>query len=188
MAANAGFPECRHGWASQVAPGRCGLQPASNCGVTACYGDVIEADATVEEDRRICLRFVALRNRKSKQPASDCSAGNRSGSPSHVLAISSRLGEHRLEFVDEIANVLELPIDAGETDEGHLIQLPQLLHHDLADVAAGDFEFKTPLQLVLHGGDDRFELGVADGALPAGLFQAALDLRAVERFAGCRPS
>ena len=59
-----------------------------------------------------------------------------------------------------------------------------MLHDHLADVAAFDLGLQVLLQLVLDRRDDRLDLLGADGALPAGLLQADLDLVAVERLAG----
>ena len=71
-------------------------------------------------------------------------------------------------------HVLELPVNAGKADVGHLVQCPQVLHHQFAHFAALDFRFRAAFQLVLDLADDRFELGIADGPLPAGQFESAL--------------
>ncbi len=81
-------------------------------------------------------------------------------------------------------NVLELPVDAGEADVGHLVQLAKLLHGQLADRSALDLGLEIRRDVILHLRDQAFDLGVANGPLPTGLLQALLELLPVEGHAG----
>src|SRR5712691_10054676 len=79
------------------------------------------------------------------------------GSPSRRPAGSTRLlglgdrlrlgGRGRLglvvaleppHLVDELADVLELPVHRCKADVGHGVELLEVLHHDLAELFAGD--------------------------------------------------
>jgi hypothetical protein len=44
--------------------------------------------------------------------------------------LGGMLSEHWLQLIDEIAHILEFPVDAGETDEGNLIQLSKMFHDE----------------------------------------------------------
>jgi hypothetical protein len=86
-----------------------------------------------------------------------------------------------LQNLGEIAGILEFAIDAGKSHEGDLIQLAEVLHHQVAEDAAFDLAVVVRENLVLDGGNDRFDLVVAYWAFPAGPFEAAANLLAVER-------
>lgn len=88
-----------------------------------------------------------------------------------------------MQFVNEVADVFEFAIDAGEADIGHLIQFAQLLHDEVAQILAVDFGVEVGEDLVLDPRDNRFQLFVAHRPLPAGPEQAVLDLFSPERFA-----
>ena len=83
----------------------------------------------------------------------------------------------------EIADVFEFAVDAGEADEGHLIERPQFLHEQVAEIFAVDFRIEVGVGVVFDGGDDGFQLLVADRTLPAGFAQADFDFFALERLA-----
>src|SRR5579864_4236218 len=67
---------------------------------------------------------------------------------------SERCGAARLaqplDLVVESLDVLELAVDGGEADIGHLIEVPQLFHHQLADRARAHFAISE----AAHGVDD----------------------------------
>src|SRR5262249_31742353 len=88
--------------------------------------------------------------------------------------------QHRLQFLDEILYVFELAVDAGKTDEGDLVELAQMAHDGLAEILRGHFAVEVRVDVTFDGADDPFDLIFADGALPAGFFQTALDLVAFE--------
>ena len=59
-----------------------------------------------------------------------------------LLRSRRRVGKHRRSSFNEVLHVFESAIDAGETDVGHLIHLPQPLHHHLADNRLSTLESK----------------------------------------------
>ena len=72
-------------------------------------------------------------------------SSRRSGTPclTRKLRCSSRLVQHRPQFLDEVLHVLKLPIDAGEADVGHLVEFPQVLHHEFAHLPAFHFRLEV---------------------------------------------
>ncbi len=96
----------------------------------------------------------------------------------------SRLRQHFVELVDKILHVLKLAVHAGEADERHLVQLSQMLDHQLAQVRGWHFRLAAGVHVAFHGHHDRFDLLIADRALPAGFFQPLADLLPIERSPG----
>ena len=88
--------------------------------------------------------------------------------------------EHGFELFEEVVDVVELAIDAGEADEGHCVQVAEIAHHELAELPALDFAFELGVDLVFDVGGGGLDLAAADGPLPAGAFQTAFDLLAIE--------
>src|SRR5690348_8527426 len=74
------------------------------------------------------------------------------------LLLFRPLGQHRLELVDEVVHVLELAVDAGEADEGDLVELAQVLHHQLANVGGFHLGLKLGVHVAFDCRDDGFEL------------------------------
>jgi hypothetical protein len=95
-----------------------------------------------------------------------------------------RFGEHGAEFLDEVLDVLELSIDTSETDVGNFVERSEMLHDQLSDVSAFDLGLKIGFEFTGDGGDDGFELLVADRSFPAGFFESAFDFCVVEGLAG----
>ena len=77
------------------------------------------------------------------------------------------LVQNRADFFKEIVDVAKLPIDAGEPDVGHIVDLNQLLHDHLADLLAVDLGASENIN-TLNNFDYRFFNRVGgDGAFPA---------------------
>ena len=83
-----------------------------------------------------------------------------------VLRGVSRWGtffrDHFIEFIDEILHVLKLSVHAGKTDEGHLVESTEVLHHHLAkvgpfyvDYTARQFDPRAQFQVITS---DRLQL------------------------------
>lgn len=106
--------------------------------------------------------------------------GHRATWPRKLLLLFRVFAQHGLELFNERARILELTVDAGEAHVGDLIELAQVLHHEFAEPVALDFTLEVGVKFVLDRGHDRFDLLIADRSLPAGLFQAALDLAPLE--------
>src|SRR4051812_15602404 len=104
--------------------------------------------------------------------------------PSSILYTSLRrlraFAQHRAQLFEEIVHVVELAINACEPHKRYRIQIPQVSHHDLTELAAFDFAVEVLIDIVLDGGRRHLDLPRGDRPLPAGPFQAALDLLALE--------
>ncbi len=85
------------------------------------------------------------------------------GSP--VLCMS----QHRLNFLDEVAYVFELPIDRCEAYVRDLIDFLEAVHHQIAENRTRDLPEVTGIDFAFHFADDRFDCRRADGPLIAGL-------------------
>src|SRR6185295_2919282 len=85
---------------------------------------------TAPRARRACARTRAARAaRPAARPRSPRSCGASTvRSRARVAAF-----EDRLELVQELRDVLELAVDAGEADVGDLVEVLELLHHQVAD-------------------------------------------------------
>src|SRR6202040_3338014 len=88
-----------------------------------------------------------------------------------------------LEHVHEGVQVLEAPVDRGEADVGHLVELPQPLHHEGADLPRGDLAVLSVVEHGLRLADDRLEAARRHHPLLAGLEQAGEQLLAAELLA-----
>ena len=91
--------------------------------------------------------------------------------------------EQPLERGHELVDVLEVAVDRGEADEGHLVELLQAVHQELADLVGRDLAVGALLHHGLDPLDDRLERLHRDRALLAGLQQALHHLLAVEALA-----
>jgi hypothetical protein len=91
--------------------------------------------------------------------------------------------EHRLEFVDEVGDVFEVAVDAGEADVSDLVDQSQVPHYDLTDTSAFDFSIELGQDFGFDRGDNALDAFSGDRAFPAGFIEPATDLLAVERFA-----
>src|SRR5262245_19537133 len=87
------------------------------------------------------------------------------GRSTKVLARREGPFEHWLEFVDEVADVFETPIDAGEADVGNLVDDGQTLHDERADFGAFDFRLAVGVHVAFDVGDYALDLLVANRPL-----------------------
>src|SRR6185437_6418705 len=76
-----------------------------------------------------------------------------------------------LDFLAERMHVLELAVDRGEAHVGHLVEVLQLAHHQLADLARRHFAFAAAAQVV----DDRAHRAVHIVGGDRPLLQRALE-------------
>src|SRR5262249_8876802 len=66
------------------------------------------------------------------------------------VVLAGQLAEHRLE----ILGLAEIAIDRGEADIGDVVELAQMLHHDLADRLRRNLGLAATLELAHDGRDD----------------------------------
>ena len=85
-----------------------------------------------------------------------------------------------LQLLNELADVLELVILAGETDVRDLIKVAQARHDLLADNAAGDLALELAVQLILNLIHDPLLGILGDGPLAAGRGDAPKHVLAIE--------
>ena len=90
------------------------------------------------------------------------------------------LFEKVLQFVHKLPDVLELPIDGGETDISHTIQLMKLFHNLLAYLRTLDLLLPLLLEVEFDAIDDLLDKVNADRPLLAGPSEAIEDLEAIE--------
>src|SRR5579872_6396735 len=92
--------------------------------------------------------------------------------------------EDRLELVNEVVDVLELPIDRGKADECDLVDRAQAVEHLFTDVTRGDLAVEVLIDVRLDVANNGLNLTFAHGPLVARLFAAGTNLLAVERNPG----
>src|SRR5574341_1768542 len=85
-----------------------------------------------------------------------------------------------LHFLDELPDVLELPVHGREAHVGDRVEPLQVLHHDPAELLAGNFFFGALVELRLDLGDDVVHRLHPHRPLLAGLQDRAAELLAVE--------
>ena len=103
-------------------------------------------------------------------------------SPTRRIIRLAGFGQHRTQFLDKVLDIREFSINAGKADIGHLIQLSEMFHHPLAQVAAIYFTIEVHIHIVLNGRQYRLNLLVADRPLPARFCQAGPDFFSLEGF------
>src|SRR2546430_15728284 len=86
-------------------------------------------------------------------------------------------------FRSKRLDVLELAVHGGEAHVGHLVQVAQLLHHELPDRARGHFPVPEAAHLVHHATEGLVELGARHRALLQRFLHAGAQLRLIERLA-----
>lgn len=104
------------------------------------------------------------------------------GSRSNVLPFAALLSQ-RFQFVHELVDVLELPIDGGKSDIGDLVQLVQLLHDFFPHDPTFNLRFAHLLNPFFYPIGDGFDSPGADRPLFARFLHSGEDLGAVERLA-----
>ena len=87
------------------------------------------------------------------------------------------------ELLDEVVDVLELAVDRGKADVRHLVELPQLVHHEPADFRGRDLALGPVLQRRLDAVSHRLDRGEAHRTLLAGLEQPRHQLLPLEALA-----
>src|SRR5262249_28612192 len=95
------------------------------------------------------------------------------------LVLAGELAQHRLE----ILGFAEIAIDRGKADIGDVIELAQMLHHDLSDHLGGDFRLAAALELTHDVGDHLLDALAVHRPLAQGDRHRAHELVAVERHA-----
>src|SRR5262245_12353091 len=118
-----------------------------------------------------------MRRARTRRTASNYLTANERLSRWHVPL------EHGLQFIDEIAHILELAINAGEANVRDLIDIRQPLHDQFTDLGAVDLRFAVGIHLALHLRNDRLNLLVLDRSLPTRLGQSSPNFLAAERLA-----
>jgi len=85
-------------------------------------------------------------------------------------------GQEGPYLVDEVSRIGELAVNAGKPHERHFVEIAQVLHHEFTEPAAFDFQIERHVHVVFNGGNGSLDVTVANRPLPAGAFQAVLDL------------
>lgn len=81
-----------------------------------------------------------------------------------------------LELVNELFNVLELPINGRKTDIGHGVKVSKVHHDKISNVLALNFFIRDVQNGLFNIIDDPLNLDGGNGALFTGLFNTVLDL------------
>ena len=87
----------------------------------------------------------------------------------------------RLQLLDKIRNIIELPIDRGEADVSDLVKVLQMLHDDLTDLLGGHLGLRAVADLMLDLRDEICDLLHRDVALITGAYDPRQQLVAAER-------
>src|SRR5262245_26239081 len=122
--------------------------------------------------------------------ASPIAAAMRRGSngtsrPSRFLTFSTpaiatlALLQQGLQLLQELVDVLELPVHRSEPHVGHLIQLAQLAHDELTDELRRDLLVEHLVELRLDAVHDLLDAIHGDGPLLASLEHPREDLAAI---------
>ena len=103
---------------------------------------------------------------------------------SYSLLIFLAVAHKLFQFVKEAFHVRKLAVDRGKADIGHLIDLFQFLHGQLADAHTGDLAVVGAEQSLLNAADSTFQRFVADRTLGTGAQHGVEQLLPVKGFAG----
>src|ERR1700733_2342156 len=76
--------------------------------------------------------------------------------------------EQLFQFFLELAYIFEVPVDAGKTDVSDLIDGPQMVHDQLADLVGGSFAFRRVHEEGFGFIHDGFQFGGRDRTFFAG--------------------
>src|SRR5712692_5247433 len=91
-----------------------------------------------------------------------------------------RAADQVLELQQELVDILELPVDGGEADVGNLVQLPEPVHDEGADLRRRDLPLFAVVQAAFDLVHDGVETGGRHRTLLAGLHQPGVQLLAIE--------
>ena len=91
---------------------------------------------------------------------------------------------HSLQFPSKIVRIFKVPINTGKPNVCHLIELPKIVHHLLADVLAFNFGLKCCADVMLDLGNQCLNLLIADFPFPAGAFDSMLESFSLKGDAG----
>src|SRR3989339_624760 len=87
-----------------------------------------------------------------------------------------------VQFLAKILHVLKRPVDRSESNVGDRIELPQMLHDNLADLAACHLTPTQTLDIAFDQAQQRTEPVSLAGSLLQGLSQSGFQLSAQVRF------
>src|SRR6185312_1564 len=93
------------------------------------------------------------------------------------VVLAGELAEHRLE----ILGLAKIAIDRGEADIGDVVELAQMLHHDLADRFRRDFRLAAAFEFPHDGRDHLLDPLRIDRTLTKADLQGTYQLVAIER-------
>src|SRR3546814_6262303 len=82
--------------------------------------------------------------------SSDVCSSDLFGAEQRQLAFAGQVALEAVELFAEVGHVLERAVHGGETHVGHVVELAQLGHHELAYPARGQLAFGGHAQLVDH--------------------------------------
>ena len=102
----------------------------------------------------------------------------------HLRNVATRASSSRGEFAEhglKILGLAEIAVDRGEADIGDVVELAQMLHHDLADRLRGNFGLAAAFELAHDRGNHLLDPFRIDRPLAQGDLQRAHQLVAVER-------
>ncbi len=92
----------------------------------------------------------------------------------------SSFPKNRIDLLHEIADVLKLTIDRGESDKRDVIECPQAAKNFFADESSGNLTIEIVVSVGIHIADDLVNLARANRTFVTGFFQAAPDFFSVK--------
>src|SRR6202043_178990 len=93
------------------------------------------------------------------------------------VVVAGKLAEHGFK----VFRLAKIAIDRGEADIGDVVELAQMLHHDLADRLRRNLRLPAALKLTHDGGNHLLDPLRIYRALAQGYLQRAHQLVAIER-------
>src|SRR5690606_20050454 len=109
--------------------------------------------------------------------------GNHVAAQQRQLALAGQLALQAVEFLAEFGHVLERAVDRGEAHVGDVVELAQLVHHELAHAARGQFALGGHAHPVDHRAHRRLDLLLAHRALVQRTVEALPQLALIEALA-----
>ena len=103
--------------------------------------------------------------------------------PTRVTRARLAILQDGLQLVNEIVHILEFPVHAGKPHIGHLVEIPEVFHHEFAQRTRLDLGIKIGIHVAFDVRHQPVNLLVTDRSFPAGSGQPVADLFAAKRFA-----
>src|SRR3989304_1392275 len=178
------------GMGTRLYTGRCvdfGSTKTSFLSVRRMQGPSMEARFTVGKSLNATTRRGELSTKTSGLLGGfDDGLGGDGGGLRATLGLLPFLQES-LPLVQDLADVLELPVHGGEADVSHLVELLEVLHHQVPELQARDLLLGPVVEALLDVGHDVVHRLHPHRALLARLEDRGAQLLAVEGLAPAIP-